>query len=411
MSAISPAFPTLAHTFAAALTLFLAAHTWVRAIDDVTSTKGEFSSIMSTCPATIVARVATVPRRVSIEFVADVVCPWCYIGLARLQEAGRRAAEQHGIMLDITFTPFILRRHMPKAGVDKLAMFASGGMGEASARAKFDHIRDAALADGLCLDFSGQRAGNSEDAHRLLLWAARMQGGGAWLALLTSMFEKYNCERGWLGDHGVLLGAVERTSAAADRAGADGTPVQSPPLERAEAAAVLADESAYLDELERGLARSARLGAHGVPLFVIDAASALPGAVPAADLLRAVVAAADAPLRRAEWYVARANAHDVAGLAEMLRDNVDMFGGPCDHVGLDAFFASYPGIHWDVTTEYTALPHDDATIVFGYRRSWEGADGKRLVVDAEESITFDREGKISKIAYTRAPSEAREIVG
>ena len=52
---------------------------------------------------------------------------------------------------------------------------------------------------------TGQRAGNSEDAHRLLLWS----GGN--LSLFEAMVKSYNEESpsGWLGDHGVLLRAVE----------------------------------------------------------------------------------------------------------------------------------------------------------------------------------------------------------
>merc|ERR1719428_2144978 len=142
------------------------------------------------------AAAVAVQRHVNVEFVADVVCPWCYIGFQRLLKARSTAAEQ-GVEVEITFTPFILRRHLPREGIDKIAMFAEQGMGEAAARSKFEHIRTTALADGLCLDFEGQRAGNSEDAHRLLLWAAS-EGADAWTALARELFVQYNCKRGWL---------------------------------------------------------------------------------------------------------------------------------------------------------------------------------------------------------------------
>lgn len=183
------------------------------------------------CPAVVATVLTSVPRRVSVEFVADVVCPWCYIGMRRLEQAGQQAG-QRGIQVDVSYTPFILRRHLPKSGVDKIEMFAQGGMGAGSARAKFEHIRQTAVADGLCLDFESQRAGNSEDAHRLLLWAAT-EHGAQWLPLMGRMFEQYNCRRGWLGSPEVLEQAVEATT----------LPVK-------EAARIVADEAAFLDELE-----------------------------------------------------------------------------------------------------------------------------------------------------------------
>ena len=59
---------------------------------------------------------------------------------------------------------------------------------------------------------------------------------------------------------------------------------------------------------------------------------------------------------RCERYVRTANAHDLPGLAAQLAADVDMFGGPCDLAGLEAFFAGYPEIHWTVTSAYSQPP-------------------------------------------------------
>jgi len=112
-----------------------------------------------------------------------------------------------------------------------------------------------------------QRAGNSEDAHRLLLWAGPRQ-----LQLFEQMVRAYNCERGWLGDHAVLLAAVQRV---------DG-------LDTAAAQAVLANERAFAPELEAGLQRSASLGVHGVPAFFINGQPLGSGA-PSVDALRQAI--------------------------------------------------------------------------------------------------------------------------
>jgi hypothetical protein len=133
--------------------------------------------------------------RVRVEVVADVVCPWCYIGHSRLQAASRMAAEM-GIVVEPVFTPFILRRHLPKAGIDKTKMFAQQFGSIASVRQKYAGITRAAVADGLCFDPEGQLAGNSEDAHRLLLWAndrTQPHQGRHFEALLEELFLVYNC--------------------------------------------------------------------------------------------------------------------------------------------------------------------------------------------------------------------------
>ena len=68
--------------------------------------------------AAIVGSMA--PPAVRIEMVADVVCPYCHIGLVRLRKA---IAMAHGANVEIQYTPFILRRHLPKEGVSKREVF------------------------------------------------------------------------------------------------------------------------------------------------------------------------------------------------------------------------------------------------------------------------------------------------
>ena len=131
------------------------------------------------------------------------------------------------------------------------------------ADAVMDGVKTAAAADGLCFDLRGQRAGNSEDAHRLLLWA---RAHGKELPLFKAMVEAYNCERQWLGDHAVLR-------ACAAKAG----------LPEPEAASVLADAAAGLPQLEAGLGRAAALGVSGVPFFRVGNRT-LGGAAPAEQL-------------------------------------------------------------------------------------------------------------------------------
>lgn len=105
-------------------------------------------------------------------------------------------AAEMGIIVEHVFTPFILRRHLPKAGIDKTEMFVQQFGSVAAVRQKYAGIARAAAADGLCFDPEGQLAGNSEDAHRLLLWAndsTQPHRGQYFEALLEELFLVYNC--------------------------------------------------------------------------------------------------------------------------------------------------------------------------------------------------------------------------
>jgi predicted DsbA family dithiol-disulfide isomerase len=205
---------------------------------------------------------------VRIEMVADVVCPYCHIGYKHLQDAVQEA-KGRGLAVDVqvSYTPFILRRHMPKEGVEKLETFKQKfGGDEVQARRFLEGIKASAAAAGLCMNLEGQRAGNSEDAHRLLLWARSL---GKDMELFENMVKAYNCEQGWLGDHDVLARSAARSGLPED-----------------EARKVLADPQSFLEDLEAGLKHSESLGVSGVPFFVVNDRQAVPGALPSDQFLR-----------------------------------------------------------------------------------------------------------------------------
>jgi len=207
---------------------------------------------------------------VKVEMVADVVCPYCYIGFKHLQDAVQKAKDKNlPIDVQVTYTPFILRRNLPKEGVEKLAVFKQKfGGNEDRARSMFDGIKQNAADAGICMNLDGQRAGNSEDAHRLLLWA-RTFGAGKDLELFQHMVKAYNCDQGWLGDHDVL-------AKCATTAG----------LPEEDAKKVLTDPKSLLEDLEAGLERSEHLGVSGVPFFILNDLQTMSGSLPADDFLR-----------------------------------------------------------------------------------------------------------------------------
>jgi len=147
-----------------------------------------------------------------IDFVSDVVCPWCIIGLRGLEEAIERTRD----VVDVTvhFQPFELNPQMAPEGENIGEHIARkyGSTPEQSA-ANRQMIRDRAGALGFAMNSSADsRIYNTFDAHRLLHWA---ETEGKQAALKHALFTAYFSEQRDVSDADVLV-------AAAEKAGLDG---------------------------------------------------------------------------------------------------------------------------------------------------------------------------------------------
>ncbi|MEC3910956.1 DsbA family oxidoreductase [Sphingobium sp. CR2-8] len=154
-------------------------------------------------------------ERLKIDFVSDIVCPWCIIGLKGLQVALKRLDGE--VTADIRFHPFELNPDMEPQGQNLGEHLAQkyGSTPEQSA-ANRAMIKDRAAALGFDITMTADsRMYNSFDAHRLLCWAAE-EGGQADLKL--AMFEAYFTHGLNVADHSVLLGAVAKAGLDIERA-------------------------------------------------------------------------------------------------------------------------------------------------------------------------------------------------
>ena len=110
-----------------------------------------------------------VPLR--IDFVSDVVCPWCAIGLASLERALERL---HGeVEVELHFRPFELNPQLGAEGEDVAGHLQKKyGMSTADLAASQETIRQRGAALGFIFDMDKRRRiYNTFDAHRLLHWA------------------------------------------------------------------------------------------------------------------------------------------------------------------------------------------------------------------------------------------------
>ena len=140
-----------------------------------------------------------------IDFVSDVSCPWCVIGLKALEAALERLGDE--VQAEIHLQPFELNPHMPAEGEDTAEHLARkyGATAEQNER-----TREAIRARGEALGFTFRldrrsRIYNTFDAHRLLNWAA---GEGRQLALKHALFRAYFTDGENPGAHDVLLRAA-----------------------------------------------------------------------------------------------------------------------------------------------------------------------------------------------------------
>jgi len=158
---------------------------------------------------------AAMTKTLKIDFVSDVSCPWCVIGLRALQQAADRLKDE--VTLDLHFQPFELNPQMGPQGQD-IGEHLQQKYG-ASAEQR-EATRAAIAARGAALGFTftpGARGRiyNTFDAHRLLHWAGEQ---GQQLPLKQALFRAYFTEGESPGSHEVLVRLAREVGLDADAA-------------------------------------------------------------------------------------------------------------------------------------------------------------------------------------------------
>jgi predicted DsbA family dithiol-disulfide isomerase len=206
-----------------------------------------------------------------IDFVSDVVCPWCVVGLGGLEAALARLKAE-GIGAELTFRPFELNPQMAPEGENIVEHIGRkyGSTPEQSAANRAMITQRAAEAwPGFEMRMGEEsRIWNTFDAHRLLHWAGTVgpqeNGQSPQRALKEALFRAHFTEGRRLTDPEVL----------ADAAAAAG-------LDRAKAVEVLADDL-YAAEVRAEEALWRARGITGVPAVVVEGKWLISGGQPAA---------------------------------------------------------------------------------------------------------------------------------
>lgn len=148
------------------------------------------------------------PQTLKIDFVSDVSCPWCAIGLHALEQALARVAAE-GITATLHFQPFELNPSMPAEGEEIVGhLTRKYGISPEQVAANTEAIRQRGAGVGFTFGLGKRsRIYNTFDAHRLLHWAG-LQSIEAQRRLKHALFRAYFTDGLNPGDHAVLLAAA-----------------------------------------------------------------------------------------------------------------------------------------------------------------------------------------------------------
>ena len=202
-----------------------------------------------------------------IEIWSDVICPWCYIGKRRFEQAlaqyGRRET------VNVVWRSFELdpRAPLQYSGTLEEMLARKYGVSLQQAAAMNERVTSVAVEVELEYHLNQARPGNTFDAHRLLHFAVSRQLGDR---ATESIMHAYFSEALPVGDRAALARLAPEFGIA-----------------ESDALAML-ESDAYADAVRADEARAAAFGITGVPFFVFDEKSGISGAQPVEVFIEAL---------------------------------------------------------------------------------------------------------------------------
>ena len=194
-----------------------------------------------------------------IDFVSDIACPWCAVGLNALERALERLGDEVSVQLH--FQPFELNPQMPPEGEDTVQHLSRKyGLSPEQLAKNREAIRERGAAVGFRIG-ERPRIWNTFDAHRLLHWAG-LAGPTRQRALKHALLGAYHTDGENPGDAAVLLRAARQAG-----------------LDEAEAREVI-ESGRYAAEVRSAERHWQELGIHSVPSVIVDDRHLIQGGQP-----------------------------------------------------------------------------------------------------------------------------------
>ncbi|MET3960596.1 putative DsbA family dithiol-disulfide isomerase [Marmoricola sp. OAE513] len=198
-----------------------------------------------------------------IEIWSDVVCPWCYIGKRRLEQA--LATFPHRDEVEVLWRSFQLDPSAPEVPVETVAesLGRKYGGGTEAGRAMIDRVEAVAAEEGLLFRHHASLRVNTVDAHRVLHLALETGGPDLQGRLKEALLSAYFVETENVADHATLTRIATGVGLDSDR------------VEE-----VLAGRE-YAEAVQADIDHAVAFGAGGVPFYVVDRKYGVSGAQPA----------------------------------------------------------------------------------------------------------------------------------
>jgi predicted DsbA family dithiol-disulfide isomerase len=208
-------------------------------------------------------------KPVRIEVVSDVVCPWCFIGKKRLEQA---VGMTPGIPVEVHFWPYFLNEWIPLEGMPREQYLTTKFGSPEAYKGIAQRVAAAAASEGLVYASDRiNRQPNTRDAHRLIRWAGAI---GKAAEMKQRLMDLYFTE-------GADLSKTDALVQAAADVGLD--PAQ-----------LRADLASGKDvaEVEKEVQMAKEAGIQGVPTFIVGGKFAVSGAQTPEYLAQAIAKAA-----------------------------------------------------------------------------------------------------------------------
>ena len=199
---------------------------------------------------------------IKIDFLSDIACPWCAVGLGNLNKAIASMKDQ--AQFEVHLRAFELNPDMPKGGQDVIEHLTEKyGISVEQVKENQARIRAKAIEAGFAFHPEGRKwVYNTFDAHRLLFWVVQELGLEQQALLKTELLSTYFCLAVNLDEQQHLLDAVIR-------AGLD--PVR---------ATQVLDNNEFAQDVREEEKRYHNLGIHSVPSIILNEQYLIQGAQP-----------------------------------------------------------------------------------------------------------------------------------
>lgn len=197
------------------------------------------------------------PAKLQVDFVSDVACPWCAVGLNALEQALERLKDE--VAVDLRFQPFELNPQMGPDGEDSAEhLKRKYGMGDEQLAAARDNLSRRGREVGF--EFGQRpRIWNTFDAHRVIHWAGLQ---GRQHAMKRALLQAYQGDDRNPSDRAVLIDCARQCG-----------------LDEAQAAEVI-DSQAYAAEVRQAQAVWRQAGIQSVPSVIINERHLIQGGQP-----------------------------------------------------------------------------------------------------------------------------------